>query len=84
MIWKEPRLFSSFLTLRSWHSTVSRRIFAPALRHLDEALALETEHAILRSVITRFQATEAWLDWNWRSTYDNSASENFLTGTPTR
>ncbi len=73
------RIFA-LLEVAGARGTKSGKRLPVCVRHLDEALALETEHTILKSVIARFQAIEPWLDWNWRSTYDNSASENFLMG----
>lgn len=47
-------------------------------RFLDMALAIETSDPALTSVVDHFRSIEPLIQWKWRETYDNSASENFL------
>ncbi|MEP7456102.1 dimethylsulfonioproprionate lyase family protein [Phyllobacterium sp. SB3] len=73
------RIFA-LLEVAGARGTRSGKRLPVCTRYLDDALAVETEHTVLRSVVTRFRAIEPSLHWNWRSTYDNSASKNFLMG----
>lgn len=47
-------------------------------RYLEEAFAVETGRTALDVFIERFKALEPSLEWKWRPTYDDTASENFL------
>jgi hypothetical protein len=47
-------------------------------RYLESALDVKVEQATLSTLIQRFRALEPHLTWVWKSTYDSSASENFL------
>lgn len=47
---------------------------------LDEVLSRRTGGTSLDMLIERFQAIEPLLEWKWRSVYDDTASESFLTG----
>lgn len=53
----------------------------PVCNHfLEGVLATETGQPALDNLIARFKVLEPMLEWKCRPTYDNSASENFLTG----
>jgi len=53
----------------------------PVCEHyLKDALAPEPDHAVLKSVLARFERLEPRLEWKTRPVYDNSASGNFLLG----
>lgn len=47
-------------------------------RYLDEALGITTGRAVLDALIERFKVLEPALEWKWRPTYDDTASDNFL------
>ncbi|HEV7307662.1 dimethylsulfonioproprionate lyase family protein [Ensifer sp.] len=47
---------------------------------LDEAMSSKTGRTSLDMLIERFRAVEPLLEWKCRSVYDDTASENFLTG----
>lgn len=47
-------------------------------RYLGDILAEKTKHPSLNNLIEQFETLEPLLEWKWRSTYDNSASANFL------
>lgn len=47
-------------------------------RYLDAVLATKTGRPSLDLLIERFKALEPALEWKWRPTYDDTASDNFL------
>ena len=47
-------------------------------RFLGNALETAATNPGLARMVARFKDIEPSMEWNWRSTYDNSASENFL------
>jgi len=52
----------------------------PVCQHLDTALAIEAGFPSLRRLIERFKGIEPRLEWRRRTTYDDTASENFVDG----
>ncbi|QRM57889.1 dimethylsulfonioproprionate lyase family protein [Sinorhizobium sp. BG8] len=50
-----------------------------SIRYLEEVLATKTGRPALDLLIERFKMLEPQLEWSWRSTYDDTASENFPT-----
>ncbi|WDZ80357.1 dimethylsulfonioproprionate lyase family protein (plasmid) [Ensifer adhaerens] len=49
-------------------------------RHIENVLATRTGRPSLDALIERFADLEPMLEWKCRSVYDDTASENFLTG----
>lgn len=47
-------------------------------QYLEGVLDVDVRLTSLRSLAASFKALEPMLEWKWRSTYDNTASENFL------
>lgn len=47
-------------------------------RYLSSALNGATSEPSLERVVSCFRDIEPFLEWRWRSSYDNSASDNFL------
>lgn len=58
-------------------SNIGKRI-PVCSRHLESVLVTKTGQSSLDALIKRFKALEPLLEWKWRSTYDHTASQNFL------
>ena len=73
------QMFAQLETTQPQRLDMGKRL--PVCNHyLDQMLATCTGRASLDVLIERFKALEPELEWNWRSVYDHTASENFLTG----
>ncbi|WP_376743868.1 dimethylsulfonioproprionate lyase family protein [Ensifer canadensis] len=71
------QIFSNLEVPQPERSEISKRLPVCG-RYLESALATKTEQPVLDQLLERFKALEPLLEWKWRSTYDGSASENFL------
>jgi quercetin dioxygenase-like cupin family protein len=73
------QIFSNLEVPQPERSGISKRL--PVCdRYLENALTPKTEQPVLVKLLEQFTALEPLLDWKRRSTYDGSASENFLIG----
>ena len=52
----------------------------PVCSYLDSALEVDAGHQTLARLVDQFRKIEPSLEWRRRSTYNNTASENFVDG----
>ena len=71
------QIFSNLEVPQPERSEISKRL-PVCSRYLESVLATKTEQPMLDLLLDRFKTLEPLLEWKWRSTYDGSASDNFL------
>lgn len=71
------QIFAHLETPQTERANIGKRL-PVCTRYFGKVLAEKSEHPSLNNLIERFETLEPLLEWKWRSTYDNSASANFL------
>jgi hypothetical protein len=72
------QVFSALDVAAAQRSTAGSRL--PVCSHLEQALEVETSHPSLHRLIARFKSIEPLLEWHRRSSFDSTASANFVDG----
>ncbi|CDN58307.1 Putative transcriptional regulator protein (plasmid) [Neorhizobium galegae bv. officinalis bv. officinalis str. HAMBI 1141] len=75
----QTQIFAHLQTSLPERVNIAKRLPVCGL-YLQSVLAAKAEQPSLNILLRRFAALEAQLEWNCRSTYDNSASANFPMG----